>query len=422
MPDVQGKGQADMTDPQLQARRRLDRAGWSRSEVERRVVEMAAADQQVLDQVRFSRRFFGGPVPFDVAQKTYGAFAQATRAALYPGLPGPQSIALMQREVIEHALELMRAPGDASGLITSGGTESVIMAAKAAVTRAAARGIARHEMEIVAARSAHPCIDKAAELLGVRLRRVPVGQDWRADPKLMAEAISPRSVMLYASYPSYAYGLADDIVALGALAGAHGLWLHVDACMSGLLAPFLCLSGESLPAFDFAVDAVCSISADLHKHGYSAKGASLVLFRSEELAAWAPFEYADHPLPPMRTPTLAGTAAGAPIASAWAVMKYLGVQGYMALAADLARTRRAFESAIRGVPGFEILGEPLFSLLVVTSGVHDMVRVRAELGARRWFTLPVVDPPGIHINLGALDEPLAQLFARDLAYCPENSH
>jgi sphinganine-1-phosphate aldolase len=400
----------------------LEPVGWSQATVEETVRELAAQDRAAITPIQFGRRFFGGAEPAEVAAKAYGMFAHATRANLYPGFPAAKGMAFMQQEVIEHTLELLHAPSGASGLVTSGGTESVIMAAKAAVKRAAAGGMARGDMEILAANSAHPCIDKAAELLGVQLTRVPVGRDWRADPQALANAISRRTVMLFASFPSYPYGLADDIPALAALARDRGLWLHVDACMGGLLAPFMRRAGEHVDAFDFSVEGVCSVSVDLHKHGYAAKGASLVLFRSSDHARHAPFEYTEHPLPSMRTNTLAGTAAGAPIASAWAVMKHLGVEGFTTLAADLVRTRRAFLKSIRAVPGFEVLGEPSFSIVVVTSAAHDMRRVGEWLGSRQWFTLPVLDPPGLHLNLGAQDELLAAPFAEDLGRHQEYSH
>lgn len=383
---------------------------------------MAAADGANLATVKYGRRFFGGEEPFELAAYAYGVFAQATRSSLYAGLPGPKSVERMQREVTEFALELLRAPPQATGSVTSGGTESVIIAAKAAVAQAKSRGFAVSEMQFVVPHSAHPCIDKAAELLNVRLIRVASGSDWTADVAAMKAALSPKTVLLYGSYPSYAYGLTDDIEALGALAASRGIWLHVDACMSGMLAPFARLNGEAIPSFDFSIPGVSSLSVDLHKHGYSAKGCSLILFRSEELRRFATFSYEDHPLPPMHTPTLAGTAAGAPIASAWAVMRRLGVAGYRELAARLFATRRATVASIQSVPGFSVLGAPLFSLVVLTSTRHDVGKIREGLTRRNWFTLPVVRPPGIHLNLGAYDEPLAAELARDLASIVEHDH
>jgi sphinganine-1-phosphate aldolase len=400
----------------------LPPAGNPREAVEEEIRLMADDDRRVLDRVKFGKRFFGGQHPAEVAAYAYGLFAQSGRGSLYPGLPGAVSVERMQREVLEHALGLLQAPREGTGIVTSGGTESVIMATKAARSRALGRGLAPSDMEIVAPFSAHPCIDKAAELLNVRLLRVPTKGDLTADIAAMAAAVSPRTILLYASFPCYAYGCIDDIEALGALAKSSAIWLHVDACMSGLLAPFARLNGEAIPNFDFSVPGVSSISADLHKHGYSAKGASLLLFRSAELSRFSAFSYACHPLPPMRTSTLAGTAAGAPIASAWAVMRYLGTAGYCDLARRLFAARRAMVSAINGVPGFSVLGSPLFSIVVATSARHDLASVRASLARRNWFTLAVLEPPGIHFNIGACDAALAPELARDLGSAVDGDH
>jgi glutamate/tyrosine decarboxylase-like PLP-dependent enzyme len=400
----------------------LPAQGRGAAEVQADLIHMLAADRAAIASVKLARRFFGGEDVFDIAARACGIYAQTGRSALYPGMPGAAAMEFMQRRILEVALDLLRAPDGAAGLITSGGTESVIVALKACVTRAAARGLKRQDMYVIAPRTAHPCIDKAAELLGIRLQRVAVKADGAADIPAMRAALTSSTVMLYGSYPCYAYGTCDDIAALGALAAESETWLHVDACMSGFLAPFAKMNGEVLPDFDFSIPGVTSVSADLHKHGYSAKGASLVLFRTAELAQRAAFEYADHPLPPMRTPTLAGTASGAPIASAWAAFEFLGVDGYRDLARRLFDVRRAIVTAVGKAAGFAVIGEPLFSLVVITSRTHDMVRVREWLNARHWFTLPVMDPPGIHLNLGAFDHGLAVELARDLNLAVENVH
>lgn len=406
------------------ARRRTPLAlqGQSREVVEDELRLMMTSDRRSMQGVKFGRRFFGGDNPFDLAEYASSLFAQSTRSSLYAGLPGPASVERMHREIVDHALELLHAPPEARGVVTSGGTESVILALKAAVKRARSGGLAVHEMEVVAPQSAHPCIDKAAELLNVRLVRVPMRADFTADVPAMAAAVSSRTAMLYGSFPSYAHGLADDIQALGALAASQRVWLHVDGCLSGLLAPFARMNGEDIPRFDFEIPGVSSLSADLHKHGYSAKGASLILFRDDDLARCATFSYSDHPLSPMTTPTLAGTAPGAPVASAWAVMQHLGVAGYRELAARLFASRRAVVAAINSVPGFTVLGQPLFSIVVLTSGIHNLEKVRNVLAQKQWFTAPVFDPPGIHMNVGAFDGGVAEELARDLGEAVEKSH
>jgi glutamate/tyrosine decarboxylase-like PLP-dependent enzyme len=393
-----------------------------RAEVERELADLLEQDRQGLAGVKFGKRFFGGDDLAALGAWAYGLFAQTARGSLYPGFLGTTSMVRMQREIVDNTLTLLHAPDDAAGVITSGGTESVILAVKACVAQARAQGLRASEMQIIASRSAHPCLDKAAELLGVKLHRIATKKDLTADVDAIGACLVPRTVMIYASFPSYAYGSVDDIQLLGALAHKAGVWLHVDACMSGFLAPFARMNGETIPEFDFRVPGVGSISADLHKHGYSAKGASTLLFSSSELARYHFFSYADHPLPPMVTPTLAGTAAGAPIASAWAIMRRLGIDGYRELTRRLFSARRAVVAAVKSVPGFDVLDSPLFSIVVVTSAEHDLAHVRDCLTRRHWCTLPVSEPPGIHLNIGAHDEPLAAELARDLRIAVENGH
>lgn len=384
--------------------------GLSADAVSQRLRDFARQDADAVRDIGFARRFFAAPDVSAIAAEAYGLFAHAGRVSSYPGLPQPPGIRQMQNELQQWALDLLEAPEGTTARLTSGGTESVILALRACLQSTEP---ADGAPEIVAAWSAHPCIDKAAALLGARLIRVPVGSDHRADLAAMAAAITPQTRMLYISFPSYAYGLEDDVVAFGVLARERGLWLHVDACMSGFLAPFQRMNGEAIPPCGLNVPGVSSMSADFHKHGYAAKGASVLLLADEPAQA-IDFVYSDHPLPTMATETLAGTAPGAPFASAWAVMRYLGVDGYRRLAHDLSAARRAFVDAVNAVPGFAVLGDPLFSLVVVTSPCHDMKLVHRRMARRGWFTLAVREPPGLHLGIGAGDGPLAGRFAADL--------
>lgn len=192
---------------------------------------------------------------------------------LYPSLPA------MADEVVGMALELLNAPEAASGTITTGGTESIILAVKTARDQARAVRPMSGLPEIVAARTCHPAFNKAAEMLGLRVVRLPTGGDLRADPAAMAAAITPNTIMIVGSAPAYPIGGVDDVAALAALARAHGLWLHVDACVGGFFLPFARDLGEPVPDFDFSVPSVASISVDLHKYGYTSRGASPLLLR-----------------------------------------------------------------------------------------------------------------------------------------------
>ncbi|CAN0593478.1 unnamed protein product, partial [Laminaria digitata] len=188
-------------------------------------------------------------------------------------------------------------------------------------------GKPREGQNVVLPQSAHLAFDKAAHLMDIEIRRVPLKTDgsYEADPVAMGDAVDAATIMMVGSAPNFPHGIIDPIAALGEVAAKHGVWLHVDACVGGYFAPFARMNGVPVPAFDFEVPAVQSMSADLHKYGYCAKGASTVLFRSEELYAHMPFDMAGWSGAPMKTPTLAGTRPGGAISAAWGVMNTLGV-------------------------------------------------------------------------------------------------
>jgi glutamate/tyrosine decarboxylase-like PLP-dependent enzyme len=223
--------------------------------------------------------------------------------------------------------------------------------------------------------------------------------------------------MLVGSAPCFPYGLIDPIEELAELALERELWLHVDACVGGYFAPFARMNGGDIAAFDFSIPGVASISADLHKYGYTAKGASTVFHRSEEQRAHQVFTFDDWPAGGMTTPTAAGTRPGGAIASAWAVMNYLGIEGYRAKAATVVATREKLEAAIASMPELRALGSPQLGLLAFRARDPEALSIFAVWGrlkSRGWFTGVITEPQGIHLMLspahaGVIDAYLADL-------------
>ncbi|MEO0754166.1 MAG: aminotransferase class V-fold PLP-dependent enzyme, partial [Pseudomonadota bacterium] len=292
----------------------------------------------------------------DVAQVQKDAYAAFMSENGLGPLAFP-SLARMEQDVIQMALGLLHGPEGATGAMTSGGTDSITMAIKTARDFARSNGQARDRANIVLAQSAHLAFDKASHLMDIEVRRIPLKTDgsYQADPIAMGDACDGDTVMMVGSAPNFPHGIIDPIAALGDVAEAKGVWLHVDACVGGYFAPFARMNGVPVPPFDFEVPAAKSISADLHKYGYAAKGASTVLFRSEALYAHMPFDMKQWSGAPMKTPTLAGTRPGGAIAAAWAVMNYLGVDGYRRLQGKVCETRERLEAGVRAL-GFEVLG------------------------------------------------------------------
>ena len=323
------------------------------------------------------------------------------------------SLKQMEDEVVGMGLSLLHAPEDAKGTITSGGTDSITMAVKAA------RDFARHKKgltgtaNLVAPYSAHPAFDKAARLMDIEVRRVPVAEDLLADTAAMADAADEQTIMLVGSAPSFPYGLIDPIQALSKLALDQNLWLHVDACVGGYIAPFVRMNGGDIPPFDFELAGVSSMSADLHKYGYCAKGASTVLFRSAELHEQMVFDCSDWPGGRMITPTLAGTRPGGAISAAWAVMNFLGVTGYRKKHGQVTDAREAVAEGVRAL-GFEVLGSPQLGIIAFAHPEADVFTVYRNMYRKGWFTSLTTEPPALHLMLSPFHEEVVDQYLHDL--------
>ena len=330
------------------------------------------------------------------------------------------SLAQMEKDVISMALGLLHGPEGAAGAITSGGTDSITMAIKTARDYARANGKPKDRANIVIPRSGHLAFHKAALLMDIEIRSVPLKTDgsYEADPAAMAEAIDEATIMMVGSAPNFPHGIIDPIAELGKVAEEKGVWLHVDACVGGYFAPFARMNGVPVPDFDFAVPAVKSMSADLHKYGYCAKGASTVLFRSADLYKHMPFTLHDWSGAPMKTPTLAGTRPGGAISAAWAVMNVLGVSGYREKQSLVCQTRERIEDGVRAL-GFEVLGRPLLGLVAFRHPEADTLALYSAMRQRGWFTSFTVEPPSLHLMLSPKHAEVADDYLTDLAACLE---
>jgi glutamate/tyrosine decarboxylase-like PLP-dependent enzyme len=233
----------------------------------------------------------------------------------------------------------------------------------------------------------------------------------------MAAALTPRTLMIVGSAPCFPYGLVDPITRLSDLAEERGIWLHVDACVGGWFAPFARMNGVPVPAFDFDLPGVRSISADLHKYGYAAKGASTIFHRTEAQWRHQVFTFDDWPAGGMSTPTLAGTRPGGAIASAWAVLRYLGVEGYREKARQVCETREKLCDAIRSMDTMVIHGEPLLGLFAYGSTRLDPFAIWGGLVRRGWFSGLTTEPRGIHQMLSPAHAGVADEYLADVAAC-----
>jgi glutamate/tyrosine decarboxylase-like PLP-dependent enzyme len=323
----------------------------------------------------------------------------------------------MEAEIISACLSLFSAPDGAGGSFTSGGTESIFLAIKTARDCFQARcGYENRRPQIIVPRTAHPAFDKAAQYLGVDVSRTGIGADLRSDVGKMQDAIDDRTMMIVGSAPCYPYGVFDPIVELSELAMGKGLWLHVDACLGGFLAPFARDEGFWVPAFDFSVPGVTSLSADLHKYGFSARGASVVLYRSATCGARQRFVFSDWPRGNYSTETFLGSRPGGAIASAWAVSQYLGYTGYRRLARKTMDAKQHLINGIESIRGLEVLRPSELSIVLYRSTDErvDIHAVADVLRERGWFVGRSREPPALHLALNAVHAPVIDEYLADL--------
>jgi len=325
------------------------------------------------------------------------------------------SLREMEVEVVGDTAELLHAPAGAGGCMTSGGTESIVMAVYAARERAKAeRGVA--EPNLVAPRSAHPAFAKAAKYLGLEHRQVPLGADLRADLAAAERLVDDHTALVVGSAPNYPFGTVDPIPELAALAARRGISLHVDGCLGGFLLPFWERLGEPVPPFDFRVDGVATMSADVHKYGYCVKGASVLVHRDEEhLKQYQRFLYSDWPGGLYFSQALAGTRAAAPIAAAWAVTRRLGVEGYLALARRVREATRKIQAGIAST-GMRVIGAPVMSVFAFTSDAADPFAIADRLEERGWCVDRQKGPDALHVMLSPRHADVADEFVADLGW------
>lgn len=325
------------------------------------------------------------------------------------------SVLKMETEIIDMGLGLLHGGNEARGFMTTGGTESIIQAVQSCRDRfRKQRGASSRRGNIVAAVSVHPAFDKAARLMDLEVRRTPVGPDFRADPAAIEARIDDDTMMIVGSAPCFPYGVIDPIAELGALAERHGIWLHVDACVGGYVAPFARMIGRNIPAFDFEVPGVCSISADLHKYGFCPKPASTVYYRDGDCAEFHAFRFDAWPSGLFYTPTICGTRPAGGVAAAWALFHYLGLEGYKRVAAELMAFIDDYRAGIEAIPGLKVLGDPHLSIVAFTAEGLDIYRVAELMSAKGWLPGLLKEPKAIHRMMSLVHQPVLDEYLADL--------
>ena len=360
----------------------------------------------------FTLAYYAGPEVSAVADEAHRRFStdNALNTDAFP------SLRAIQAEVVSIVGDWLQAGPDGAGFMTSGGTESILMAVKAARERGRAeRGVTRPN--VVLPTSAHAAFEKGCYYFGLESRRVAVRDDWRADADAMADAIDDDTVLVVGSAPQYPQGVVDPIADIAALAAERDINCHVDACMGGVTLTYLARLGYDITPWNFTVPGVTSISVDLHKFGYTAKGASVIMHRSKRLRAYQTF-VTDNWLGGMYGSSgVLGTKGGGPMAAAWAVMHHLGDEGYLRLTADARRATEAIVAAVRSMPELVLRAEPdamLISFGAADPASLDVFAVADALWRRGWYVDRQGPPPSLHLTVNAVHADKVDAFLADL--------
>ena len=329
------------------------------------------------------------------------------------------SLLRLENEVVGAAAALLGGGSQTVGSVTSGGTESCLLAVRTA--RASRPDVAAPRMVLPA--TAHAAFHKAAHYFGVEPVVVPVSPTtFRADPDAMAAALSERTVLVVASAPSYAHGVVDPVTPIAAAAAARGIRCHVDACIGGWVLPYFRRLGVELPPFDLSVPGVTSLSVDLHKYAYCPKGTSVLLHADAGLRKPQFFASAEWPGYTMLNSTMQSTRSGGPLAAAWAVLRHVGDQGYAGLAARTLTAVRALRAGVEEIDGLRVLGDPVATLLAVSTvddAGFDVFTVADEMSQRKWYLQPQFahgpSPANLHLTVTAATDGSVPTLLADLS-------
>ena len=390
----------------------LPNTGWSSDAVFSRLDELKRDDVRWRDGRAFTLVYYGGPELLAVAEEAYRRYSSenALNTDAFP------SLRTLQSEVVAIVGGWLHAGDDGAGFMTSGGTESILMAVKAARERGRKeRGIT--QPNVVLPTSAHAAFEKGCYYFGLESRRVPVCPDWRADVTAMEAAIDDNTVLLVGSAPQYPQGVIDPIHEIAALALARDINCHVDACMGGVSLTYLARLGEPVPPWNFAVPGVTSISVDLHKYGYTAKGASVIMHRDKRLRSYQTFVTDNWLGGVYGSSGVLGTKGGGSMAAAWAVMHYLGNDGYMRVTAAARAACLQLADAIAATPELVVRAAPQATLVAFGAGDDarlDVFAVADALWRRGWYVDRQGPPPSLHCTVSVVHEGKIDAFVADL--------
>ena len=321
------------------------------------------------------------------------------------------SLRKLEQEVVQMCLDLFQASEEGVGIMTSGGTESILMAVKAAKEYTKLNRPNVKHPEIILPKSVHPAFNKACDYFSITPRIVPISEDYRVDLAEVEAAINENTILLVGSAPQYPQGVVDPISELGQIAIKNDLLLHVDACVGGFVLPFI--KENSRPKFDFSVPGVSSLSADIHKYGYASKGCSVVLYNNPALRKAQFYVYTDWPGGIYASPSILGTRAGGSIAVAWSVLQYLGRSRYEELVEKKMELTKAFIEFIESFEDLYVVGKPEMCIFSFSSKTLNVYELGDEMYLKGWLMDRQQNPPSLHISISPNHAHYMEQFKED---------
>ncbi len=354
----------------------------------------------------FSYVYYADPKITDILSRAYTTYfsENALNPSAFP------SLRKMEIEVVEMCKSILNAPDHAVGLMTSGGTESILMAVKAA-KEFAKRNKHIEKGELIMPVTAHPAFNKACDYFGIKSVIVPVQEDYRVEASEIEKHINDNTILIVASAPSYPQGVVDPLPEIGKIAKKNNVPLHVDACVGGFVLPFV--KNKKFPNFDLSVEGVTSISADIHKYGFASKGCSVIIYNNEELRKSQFYVYTDWPGGIYASPSIMGTRPGGAIAVAWTVLQLLGRKGYEELVDVSMKTAEKYQNYISSFDDLEIVSSPDMCVFSFKSTDFDIYELGDEMHELNWLMDRQQSPPALHMSISPIHAEVFDEFKHD---------
>lgn len=398
----------------------MQQKGFSHDEVVKELMNFTEKDVDWRTGRVMTGLYDPGKDAHDLAVEAYTRFLpqNALYVNMYP------SIGKLEKDVVTSVAELLRGDDEVVGNMTSGGTESILMAIKTARDWARENRPEIEEPEMVLPVSAHPAFLKAAHYFGLKVVQTELDlKDYRADLKSFKGALSDNTVVAVGSAPNFSHGSIDPIKEMSGLAAEKNILFHVDGCVGGIYLSILRRMGEPLRDFDFSLSGVTSISVDLHKYGYTPKNASVILYKNRNLRKHAWFVCSSTTEYVVINPTAQSTRSGGPFAAAWSMLRFLGEEGFQEIVRSSQEATIVMIDGINNIEGIKVLGEPDMCMFTMASDTVNVFEVDDEMSLLGWKMIPQFacggSPANLHVSLSHANVPYVEKYIDDLTIIVE---